>query len=365
MNREHCNFAVKLAGAFLLTSVATAEQDTQSYYIDSNDSLSLSMRFGLNMSGKFLGTGGSVAPYDNGKRTPNGDLYNYDNGYVIEDVAQNTGNQTYYYGFDNASQITGVPRVQQYLTLDQTVRSPVGGAGDSLYDPRIGAELTYNHHLGTKENWHHLRYGIEIAANYTPIEFNDVYQNGDVTETTTPYTFSFAAGTAAPSAPFQGNYYGPNANGSSYAILNSTPTAGTPFSTSASFIAKQYFKGDLWGFRLGPYIEMPLSRKLTVHVSGGFAVGLLDDTASWSETTTPSAAPGNPSTVSGGGNDLSVLYGEYARLNFAWQFDKHWGAEVGAQFQNLGIYDHDFGGRTVELDLSRSIFVEAGISYSF
>jgi hypothetical protein len=39
--------------------------------------------------------------------------------------------------------------------------------------------------------------------------------------------------------------------------------------------------------------------------------------------------------------------------------------EAGVQFQDLGLYDHNFGGRSVELDLSKSIFLHAGVSFSF
>jgi len=355
MNKDHYNVAVKLASAFLLTGVATAEQDqdSQSYYIDSTDSLSLSMRFGLNMSGKFLGGGGVTGSYDNGARTPNGAPYNFDNGYVLKDASGNAGGQTDYYGYDHASQVSGTPGVQQSLALNRTTSS---GENDSLYDPRIGAELTYNHQLGIKENWHHLRYGIEVAANYTPLSFDETVTGG-----TTQYNYSFAPGVTAPAAPFQGNFNGPGPGGSPYAILNATPYSQSQIST---FIEQQNFKADLWGFRLGPYLEMPVTRKLSVHVSGGLAVGLLDDSASWRDVANSSTG-GGTTVTSGSGSDFAPLWGGYARLDFAWQFDKHWGAEVGAQFQDLGTYSHNFGGRTVDLDLSQSIFVEAGISYSF
>jgi hypothetical protein len=352
MNKDHRNLAVKLASAFLLTGVATAEQDQDSstYYIDSTDTISMSMRFGLNIPLRFSGAGGAAyAPPS--ARTPNGFLYNYDNGYVLKDVSGNAGGQTVNYGYENASQVTGTPGVQQTLNLNRTSTS---GQNDSLYDPRIGAELTYNHQLGIKENWHHLRFGIEVAANYTPISFADT-----VTGSTTQDSYYFAAGTTAPTAPFQGNYFGAGSGGSPYAILSSSPYASQ---TVGSFIEQQSFKADLWGFRLGPYLELPVTRKLSVHVSGGFAVGMLDATGSWSETST---ASGVTTTTSGGGHDLAALYGEYARLDFAYKFNKHWGAEIGAQYQNLGTYTHDFGGRTVDLDLTQSIFVEAGISYSF
>lgn len=35
------------------------------------------------------------------------------------------------------------------------------------------------------------------------------------------------------------------------------------------------------------------------------------------------------------------------------------------QYQNLGTYQHSFGGRQVEVDLRNSIFVTLGLGYSF
>jgi len=44
---------------------------------------------------------------------------------------------------------------------------------------------------------------------------------------------------------------------------------------------------------------------------------------------------------------------------------QHWGLDGAVQFQDLGKYNHSFQGRSVELDLNRSLFVELGVSYSF
>ena len=93
-------------------------------------------------------------------------------------------------------------------------------------------------------------------------------------------------------------------------------------------------------------------------------MGLLDGEASWKETL---ALPGGAGslTSSGGGSDFSVLFGYYLGLNAAYQFTERWSVEAGVQYQNLGTYNHNFGGRMAELDLSKSLFVHAGIGYSF
>jgi len=59
------------------------------------------------------------------------------------------------------------------------------------------------------------------------------------------------------------------------------------------------------------------------------------------------------------------MVGWYAGANLAWQISEKWSAIAGVQFQDVGTYDHSFGGRDVELNLSSSIFVTLGIGYSF
>jgi hypothetical protein len=42
----------------------------------------------------------------------------------------------------------------------------------------------------------------------------------------------------------------------------------------------------LYDLRLGPYLELPLADRFTCQVGGGLAVGLVDSTFAFSDTTT-------------------------------------------------------------------------------
>ena len=122
-------------------------------------------------------------------------------------------------------------------------------------------------------------------------------------------------------------------------------------------------KSIVWGFRLGPYAEYPLSQKIDLWFSGGLAVGVVDGSASWNETA--SIAGGNTLVGSGGGSDLGLLWGGYLSANVSWQLSEHWSAEGGVQYQYLGTYEHNFGGQAMQLDLSKSVFITIGLGYSF
>ena len=366
MNKNSQVWMLPVAGSLLLATTAAAADlakppppPLERTYFDSTNRITGSVRFGLNISGKFKNTGGSLNPNANaanGRRTGKGDPYNYDDGYVLTDVSGNAGNQSWYWGYDKASQVNASGA--DTIDMHRTTASGLPKENSSDDSVSTGFEVTYDYLLGVKEDWHHLRYGIEAAFNFMPIDFNSGGSyNATVSQRTD--TYGYTSGTTPPGAPYQGGYGGPGF------VINTPPLgSSTAIIPGATIVAQQHFNADLFGFRLGPYIETPLSEKLSLHLSGGLAVGILDASASWKETVTlPNA--GGSTTTKGSGTDTSVLWGYYVGLDAVYQLNERWGVDVGVQLQDLGTYSHNFSGRTAELDLSGSIFIQAGISYSF
>ena len=78
----------------------------------SPDRIGLSYRMGFNAPVSFKtpvsikGFGGNPAP-SAPRYTPDGDRYNYDNGYVLVDSTGNAMGYTRYWGYDSASQVSG------------------------------------------------------------------------------------------------------------------------------------------------------------------------------------------------------------------------------------------------------------------
>jgi len=74
-------------------------------------------------SGAHAGANSAFAlPFANPRRTPNGDAYNYNNGYVLTDISGNAGNQTWYWGYDNSSQVNFANNT---IAFDRTVMANV------------------------------------------------------------------------------------------------------------------------------------------------------------------------------------------------------------------------------------------------
>jgi hypothetical protein len=350
---NHCHRAIKTAGLFLFAASASAQTDSGIYQdVTATNRLTLSLRFGLDIDTKFKGIGGSLNPaLNNG----NG---RYDNGYVLTDISGNAGNQTWYWGYDNSSQVNAIANTVSF-NRTTAVATKSSASPDAGSDADTGFEIAYDRQLGIKEDWHNMRYGLELAVNFMPICINssstfaaNVSQQTDV--------YGYTTGTTPPSAPYQGSFGGPGF------VLNvprfSTSTTLIP---DASVFSQDHFDANLWGVRLGPYVEFPFGKKdqFTLSLSAGLALGLLDASDSWKQTVT---IPGNPAVISnGGGDDFDLLWGGYVGLDADYQFSEHWGISGGVQFQDLGKYSHSFGGREVDLDLSRSLFFLVGVSYNF
>ena len=358
MKYQHYHWVIKTMSLLLFATAAAAEQN-HDLYQDSTNRLSLSLQFGLNISANFKGIGGSLNPSYHGvnpRRTPRGDAFNYDDGYVLTDISGNAGNQSWYWGYDNASQISGNTIAFDHSSAAANGSSASGNA-DSSTNP--GFELDYTRQLGTKESWHNLRYGIDSAVNFVPISMSE---NSTFGATVTKQTdvYSFTPGTTPPTGPYQGSYQGPG-------FVINVPRTGTATTLypNATVASKDNFSANLWGFHLGPYAELPFGSReqFTLALAGGFAFGILDANDSWKQTV---SGPGITSVSSkGGGDDVSCLWGGYVGLVADYQISDHWGIAGGVQFQDLGDYDHNFGGRQVNLDLSQSILVQVGISCNF
>lgn len=338
------------------------------------DHLTFSARFGFNINAKF------------GPRvTPGGGLYNYLDGYVLRD---STGNFdptstfpgiTQYWGYDSsARQRDGMPTFAgngvngvngvNYPTIGMT-RGPAGVdlLNHSLSDdPLVGGELGYMREFGHSDDGRWV-WGGEAAVNYANLCMQaDSGFNGLGVQDYYPYF----PGTVPPGSPtstgqpYQGPY-APNTSGPQHVLIGDTliGSASVPLNVSGH----QEFKADLWGLRVGPYLQrtMGKDRQIELNLVGGLAVALVDAQASWRETVIVNNDFANATTHSGSGSATDVLWGYYVGANVSWHLSKRWDVNGGVQFQDVGNYRENLGSRQVELDMSKSIFVTLGVSFKF
>ena len=347
MKNNHHHWAVPLSGVLFmgagLSAIAAPDQAT---YFDSTNRVTLSMRFGLNIQAKFSGIG-----------TAAGSGHYFD-GYVLTDSTGNYLGYTSYWGANGPSQYNQPGQPANTFSFHNPVNSSAGSSADN--SPYLGLELTYDRQLGVKEDWHHLRYGVEGAVNYMNISVDNHSSYGTAVSTT-PYTYGGVPGVLPSSWPYQGAYNG-NPNDPTLGVP-ALPTTTTP---GGNLQVQDDFNANLWGGRLGPYVELPFGKQeqFTLALSSGLALGLVDASESWNEALTLPGG-GAPIRISGSGNNFDVLWGWYVSGTANYQLNQQWGLAAGVQFQDLGTYSHNFSGRTAQLDLSQSVFFQFGVSYSF
>jgi len=348
MKNNHYHWAVPLTGVLLLGVGGSVFAQTQPPLepppaLAATNRLTLSLRYAFNIDAKLRGIG-SAGPG------------HYADGYVLPDSTGNYLGYTSYWGYNNASQYNGA--VQNTFSFHNPYPGSSAAPSSSEDNSEPGVELTYDHQLGVKDDWHHLRYGVEGALNYMKFSLNTTssYNAAVATEN---YTFGGIPG-QIPSAGHRGSYSGNPGD----PVLYATGTSGPD--TTGTLVSHDDFDANIWGGRLGPYVEMPFGKQqqFTLALSGGLAAALIDANESWKQTLTLAGGAGS-GTTTGGGNNVDVLWGWYAALTANYQFTEHWGLAGGLQFQDIGTYSHSFHGRIAQLDLSQSLFLELGVSYSF
>lgn len=339
-----------LLAAILAAPAAALAADGDMVSQTNKNRLTLKGRATFNVSAKFTklaafkparsvgGTGGALDHY-------------YDDGFVRVDNSGNFGGQTWFWGYDNAAQISG-----DNILFHST--SSGGASGKDMDDaPYPGFELVYNREFGTFGKKDQNKWGLEASFGWTSIGISDKRTlNASLSRLTDSY--SFTPGTTPPAAPFEGTFEGPNF------VINDTPTrsiASVPGGATVS--GRREFDGDLFLWHLGPYAEFPLSENLLLSVSGGLSVGLMNGDLALNQTL--SYAGASPISRRASSSDSDVLLGGFIGANLSYQFNERWSAGVGVQFESLGDYTQSAGGGKAKVDLGAAFHVSVGVSYSF
>lgn len=325
----------------------------------------LGYRMGFNISARFKSVGSFAAaghfvpgagnqPGNPGP--PTGANFNrtYEDGYNWVDSTGNAFGYTSYWGYDHASQVQN-----NAVVMHSSSSTGVSTSGRDS-DPLPGVELTYSREFMHKQRWHG---GLEAGLGYTRVDIRD---NQSLMGSADTISDAFALPplpggglVVPPTPPYQGPYaLSPNGN----PLLTSSPTR-TESLMATAIAGQRHFEADLFGLRLGPYVEFAVSRRVALELSGGFALSYV---ASDFKFTEAAGVPGLTTVNSAGANSHSDwLPGGYVAATATVAFSEKWGAFAGAQFQDLGQYTHNLGGRQAVLDLRNALFVSIGLSYAF
>lgn len=301
----------------------------------------LAARFGFNITAKIRNLG-SAGPAFSGVPSPDpgsataGVDHNYDDGYNRVDYFGNDGGLTWNWGYASASQIVGDNMVMS--------RSQPGDlTGDFDDDPQWGAELTYARQLGEIGCG---RWGFEAALGFMDLSLRNT---GTINPAVLAVDAYSLGGIEPPGAGHQGSFAGPGA------LISDAPARADTLIS--------HLDGDVWSLRVGPYVEFPFARCFAISFSGGFALLCVDSEFQFQEMATVSGVP----TVlrAGDGSHSESLIGGYVGANLSVAMSKSLSLLVGVQYQAVEDFAQRAGDKQAEIDFGKTIFLTAGLSFSF
>lgn len=324
---------------------------------DARHRLSASFRAAFNLSTQFENFGAFV-PAGAARLTPDGDSFNYDDGYVLTDSSGNLLGYTRYWGYDYDSGPNNQLPGDGTIVMHQYSSTGATTEGD-LDELQPGFELKYSYELGRREK---LRWGLEAAFGYMNVAVNDSQPIGlNVARLSHAYALPAVEGggyVTPPPAPY---YHGADLSPDGNPVIGATPVAITSDTMLASVSGSRDFKADIFSLRLGPYLEFPLGEKWTASVSAGLALAQVYSDFSFSESVSIPNVP----TLTGDGTHNDLQIGGYAAANIAYRLNHAWEVSGGVEFQNVGEYSHWENNRAAVLNMERTIYVTVGASYSF
>lgn len=299
---------------------------------------------GFNVQAKFT-SGGFATPTPPGPSAGSAVNRTYSDGFVHVDSSGNAGGQTWNWGYQNASQISGGNVLMHAASLTSATSQ-----SDNA-NPIPGFKFSYIRDFshGDGERW-----GIKFAFGYMDMNFSSSGAlNGGEQLITDAYPLH---GVVPPLAPYSGSLNGPGA------VLGSTPSRTT--STGVATIAgTRSVDATLYEFQVGPTFALDLTKRLTAEFGAGVAFGVMDSTFTYDETVTATGL--GTLHAAGRTSGTTSSEGGYAEAGLAYRLCNAASVFAGAELQDMGGFNQSTAGHSVQLDFSHSVFLLLGFEVHF
>ncbi len=310
--------------------------------------LTFGPRVGFNVKAGFSSSLANPA-IDPGPATGGGLNRDYDDGYVRLDSSGNAGGKTWYWGYENASQVN--------LTADTITMHAITGGGeasinDITADPYVGGELTYTRYFF---EWGRANWGIELGGSFMPVEVKD---DSNLSTLLSSVSDAFSlGGIVPPSAPYAGAFQGPGV------VIGDSPVRSS-FEQQATFSGNREIETTAFGIRVGPNVDIPMGKPLWLQLSGGLHVLYADTDFSYTESMSlNSGAPGAPQ--SGSSSQQDWILGAYVRGQVLCMVSSSLGIFANVEYLMTDEIEVSAGSHRATLDFSSSFGCAAGLAWSF
>jgi hypothetical protein len=271
----------------------------------------------------------------------------YDDGYVREDNTGHAFDQTGYWGYNNASQLSG-----SSLTMQNTTSYTTSGGSESSGSVFPGFDMAYG---GNLWNWGRTRIGWDLGFGLLPISITDNRpMSASVNQTT--YTFN-TGGIVVPGAPYYGGF-----NRQGEPTIYYTPISSTNTSSPETITGSSTLDVMLYTVRLGPSVYWDLNKYLGLSAGAGPAVGIVSGSLKYNEIIPTTAA-----SISNKGqiDATDLVYGGYVNASLMYHVTENGDLYLGVQYMSLGNATISGGGRQGQLNLGGQVYITAGINWPF
>lgn len=195
------------------------------------------------------------------------------------------------------------------------------------------------------------------------LEFGHESQiSGNVTRTIYRYP---VGNIIVPLAPYHGTFSGPGP-----LLLGATPpsSGATPPLLAVSDMAVN-ISGLLYGLKVGPFVEVPLGKRLTLSLAGGLAALNADLELSYTETVTfpsPSDRDATPPPVrSVKASHSKWMLGFYGNASLAFALTDNTSVFLGGAYHHLGDMSLSAGTKSATVGLGQVLELTGGLRFTF
>lgn len=303
----------------------------------------------------------SATPNNSGPLVP-GVNRTYDDGFVLRDISGNAGGTTWNWGYNTAGQFLAADPAAPFLGASSlafhSVSSLADGQTRGSRDKMVpGIELAYEEVLG---RWHiseKRRANIGILATFGYMRLGQ-RDSGPLAGIVGLTTDKYATGAVLPPlAPYAGSF------GTAGPLIPDVPADRALTAVAATGNVVNKLDGSLYGFNLGPFIEVPLHDRVSLTLGGGLGVVYASTTYTYSETV---VVPGVvTASRSGRVSADDWLFSALARANLYVALNEAWSWEIGLAYQYAGNSRSTVQGKSSNLKLDGILTVNTGLNYAF
>ncbi|MEQ2007906.1 MAG: hypothetical protein ABMA26_14000 [Limisphaerales bacterium] len=318
---------------------------------------SLKATFNFNIKTEFT----SATPNNSGALVP-GVNRTYDDGFVNLDISGNAGGTTWNWGYNTAGQFLAADPAAPFLGASSLAFHSAGSLADGQTrgsrDKMIpGVELAYEEVLGRFHITEKRRVNIGILATfgYMPLHQRD---SGSLAGLVGVTTDKYAPGAVLPPlAPYSGSF------GAAGPLIPDVPADRALTAVAGTGTVNNKLEGSLYGFNLGPFIEIPLHDRVSLTLGGGLGVVYASTSYTYSETV---VVPGVvTASRSGRVSADDWLFSGIARANLYVALSEAWSWELGLAYQYAGNSRSSVQGKSSNLKLDGIMTVNTGLNYAF